>query len=76
MKPEIKEELIKMKDTRYAKVMRSYLEEKIYEISSSTLQAKTLQELKGSQIAVKTLKDLFSFLNVGKETKKVKNEYL
>jgi hypothetical protein len=76
MKTEIRNELIKLGGTVEGKMLKGYINEKIFEISSSTLNAKVIEEVRGSQVAVKILKELFSFLDADRPKDKKGNQYL
>ena len=76
MKGEIRNELIKLGGTVEGKILKGYIDEKIFEIYSNTLNAKVIEEVKGSQIAVKILKELFSFLDADRPKDKKGNQYL
>lgn len=65
----INHELLKqLAQSDHGKILMNFLDEKIKEMTDIT-KIKTYEEMMGKQEAVKILKELFSFLEKGREKK-------
>lgn len=75
MRIEIKQLLNDLPKTSHGQALKEYLDEKYREINDvSSIQ--TLEDAKGKQIALKLLKEIFSFYLVDKPASKVPNQYV
>jgi hypothetical protein len=76
MRIEIKTLLSELPKTSHGQALKEYLDEKYEEIKDVS-SVTTLEEAKGKQIALKIMKELFSFYGVDKSpSSKVPNQYV
>ena len=66
--------LIQLPQTSYGEALKLFLEEELRAIDSVD-SVVTLSEIKGKQLAKKTIKRIFAFYPVGTFDKKPKNKY-
>jgi uncharacterized protein YerC len=74
MRIEIKTLLKELPKTSHGQALKEYLDECYKEINDvSTIN--TIEEAKGKQLAMKTLKKIFAFYNDGTPVDKIPNQY-
>jgi ribosome-associated protein YbcJ (S4-like RNA binding protein) len=69
MRIEIKTLLKELPKTSHGQALKEYLDECYKEINN------TIEEAKGKQLAMKTLKKIFAFYNDGTPVDKIPNQY-
>jgi len=76
MEQTLRNELIKLGGTIEGRLIREWLSDSIQGILEENLKATTLKQLQGNQVAIKKLRELFSFLNTEKPKEAKTNQYL